>query len=113
MLILIDVAHENEMIAPRRGRRCKTLDVSFQPQSRASTTRQSSQGDELGERDRSYLGLDLRARRRSRCEHPGQDRGRLADSLRRAMKLTLTSGSNPNFLYFFILVTEGVRAAAA
>jgi hypothetical protein len=79
VLILIDVAHENEKIAPAVGGAVKTLDVSFQPQSRASTTRQSSQGDELGERDRSYLGTDLRARRRSRCEHPGQDRGRFAD----------------------------------
>jgi NAD(P)-dependent dehydrogenase (short-subunit alcohol dehydrogenase family) len=58
---------------------------TFQSQSRESTTRHSSHGGKLGERNRSCLGRELRARRRSRCEHPGQDRGRLADTVRRAM----------------------------
>jgi hypothetical protein len=64
---------------------CKTLDMS--------TTRHSSLGGEFGKRNRSCLGRELRSRRRSRCEHPGQDRGCLADNGRCAMKDRTLTGS--------------------
>ena len=49
-----------ELQAALNAQFCKTLDVSFQSRSRESTTRHSSQGSALGERNRSGQGRELK-----------------------------------------------------